>query len=79
LTQSAEKVSFVKMNSSELDECFEFVHALVVKCGETLKEGFKNTGVVTTKGAAHDLVTFWDNEIEKILIEKIKQKYPEHK
>jgi myo-inositol-1(or 4)-monophosphatase len=67
------------MTPLELDECFEFVNSLVVQCGETLKEGFKNTGVVTTKGAAHDLVTFWDNEIEKILIAGIKQKYPEHK
>lgn len=67
------------MTPLEQDECFEFVHDLVVKCGETLKEGFKNTGEVTTKGAAHDLVTFWDNEIERILVTKIKEKYPSHK
>lgn len=67
------------MTPLELDDCYEFVHKLVVECGKVLKEGFKNTGVVTTKGAAHELVTFWDGEIEKILINGIKEKYPEHK
>lgn len=76
---SSKKKSFFKMTPTELDECFEFVHKLVVRCGDVLKEGFKNTGEVTTKGAAHELVTFWDNEIEKILITGIKEKYPEHK
>ena len=68
-----------KMNSTELDECFEFVNQLVLRSGETLKEGFKNTGQVKTKGAAHDLVTFWDGEIERILMDGIKEKYPSHK
>lgn len=67
------------MNSLELDECYDYVHKLVLKCGETLKEGFKNTGVVKSKGEAHDLVTFWDGEIEKILINGIREKYPNHK
>lgn len=67
------------MTPLELDECYDFVLELVLRCGEVLKEGFKNTGIVKTKGAAHDLVTFWDGEIEKILIHGIKQKYPDHK
>lgn len=67
------------MTPLELDECFSFVNDLVLKCGEELKKGFKNTGKVTTKTASHDLVTFWDGEIEKILIAGIKEKYPNHK
>lgn len=67
------------MTPEELDECFDFVHQLVLKCGDVLREGFINTGVVTTKGEAHDLVTFWDGEIEKILINGIKEKYQQHK
>lgn len=67
------------MNSVDLDECFAFVNELVLKCGDVLREGFINTGVVTTKGAAHDLVTFWDGEIEKILFAGIREKYPSHK
>lgn len=67
------------MTPSELDECYNFMHELILKCGDVLLEGFKNTGVVTTKGAAHDLVTFWDGEIEKILMNGIRAKYPDHK
>lgn len=67
------------MTPLELDECFNFVHEIMLKCGDVLKEGFKNAGVVTTKKGAHDLVTFWDGEIERILINSIKEKYPNHK
>lgn len=67
------------MTPEELDQCFDFVQQLVIKCGDVLREGFINTGVVTNKGEAHDLVTFWDGEIEKILINGIKEKYPLHK
>lgn len=67
------------MNQTELDECFEFVHLLVLKCGDVFREGFKDCGYVTNKGAYHDLVTFYDGEIEKILVDGIKTKYPSHK
>lgn len=67
------------MISSELDECFDFVKNLVLRCGDVLREGYKNIGEVKTKTAAHDLVTFWDGEIEKILIDGIKEKYPDHR
>jgi myo-inositol-1(or 4)-monophosphatase len=67
------------MNSSELDEIFEFVKDLVIKSGEALKEGFLNTGIVRTKTARHDLVTVWDEKVEDILINGIKKKYPTHK
>lgn len=67
------------MTPLEVDECFEFVHKLVIKCGEILREGFENIGEVKTKSGAHEIVTFWDNEIEKVLIVGIKEKYPEHK
>lgn len=67
------------MTPLEVDDCFEFVHKLVLTCGDLLREGFKNTGSVKTKSAAHDLVTFWDSEIEKVLIVGIKEKYPSHK
>lgn len=67
------------MNQTELDECFEFVHLLALKCGELLLEGFKDCGEVRNKGANHDLVTYYDGKIEEILIEGIKEKYPQHK
>ncbi|CRL07997.1 CLUMA_CG020951, isoform A [Clunio marinus] len=67
------------MTPEELNECYSFVKQLVQNCGEIFKEGFKNTGIVSNKGDAYDLVTFWDGEIEKILIDGIKTKYPNHK
>lgn len=79
-TQRGKTVTFIpKMISSELDECFDFVKNLVLRCGDVLREGYKNIGEVKTKTAAHDLVTFWDGEIEKILIDGIKEKYPDHR
>lgn len=41
--------------------------------------GKKDCGEVRNKGANHDLVTYYDGKIEKILIEGIKAKYPLHK
>lgn len=67
------------MTPLELDDCYTYVHQLMLKCGEILVQGFENTGEVTSKGAAHDLVTFWDGEIERTLINGIKSKYPDHK
>lgn len=67
------------MTPLEVNECFDFVHELVLKCGGLLRQGFKETGKVRTKTAAHDLVTYWDGEIEKVLIDGIKNKYPDHK
>lgn len=67
------------MTPLELDECFDFVKQLVLKCGDVLREGFVNTGTVSTKTAYFDVVTFWDGEIENILMNGIREKYPEHK
>lgn len=56
--EKTEFISFTNMNSTELDECYEFVKKLVLDCGEVLKTGFKNPGKVTTKEGAHDLGRF---------------------
>lgn len=66
------------MNSTELDEIFDFVHDLMIRSGEVLKQGFKHTGDVRTKTARHDLVTMWDDKIEEILNKGIKERYPTH-
>lgn len=76
---SRKKISFRKMSSAELNEIFDFVHDLMIKSGEVLKQGFKETGDVRTKTARHDLVTVWDDKIEEILIKGIKEKYSTHK
>lgn len=71
--------SFSEMNSTEIDEIFDFVSDLLKKSGDVLREGFVNTGTVRTKQARHDLVTVWDDKIEEILMNGIKGKYPTHK
>jgi len=67
------------MTPEELDDCFAFVDNLVRQCGDILLEGFKDCGYVTNKGADHDLVTLYDGKIENVLIDGIKEKYPDHK
>jgi myo-inositol-1(or 4)-monophosphatase len=71
-------LSFSKMKPEELDELYEFVLDLVKKCGDIFIEGLEDCGEVKTKGADHDLVTYYDGKIEEILINGIKEKYPDH-
>ncbi|XP_063696118.1 inositol monophosphatase 1-like [Culicoides brevitarsis] len=66
------------MNSTELDECFDFVKALVLKCGAIVKAGQQNIGKVDAKTIFSDIVTKYDKEVENVLINGIKEKYPEH-
>lgn len=67
------------MNESEIEDCFAFIKDLTKQCGEVLLEGIKNCGEVEVKGFYHDLVTIYDGKIEKILMEGIRERYPEHK
>lgn len=66
------------MNSKQLDECFNFVKDLILKCGEIVKAGQQNIGKVDAKTIFSDLVTKYDGEVENVLINGIKEKYPEH-
>lgn len=66
------------MNSEQLDECFNFVKGLILKCGEIVKAGQQNIGKVDAKTIFSDLVTKYDGEVENVLINGIKEKYPEH-
>lgn len=66
------------MDQQQLDECYEFVKNLVLKCGEIVKKGSNNIGEVKTKADFYDLVTKYDGEVEEILINGIKEKYPSH-
>lgn len=62
-----------------MDEIYNHVLELVKECGVVLQDGIKDCGIVTCKGASHDLVTVYDEKIEAILIEGIKKKFPAHK
>ncbi|KAL7015725.1 hypothetical protein ACKWTF_016630 [Chironomus riparius] len=67
------------MTPEELDECFEFVQNLIRQCGDIFLDGFKDCGKVENKGSHYDLVTVYDRKIENVLINGIKEKYPNHK
>lgn len=66
------------MNSEQLDECFDFVKGLILKCGEITRVGQQNIGKVDAKTIFSDLVTKYDGQVENVLINGIKEKYPEH-
>ncbi len=42
-------------------------------------EGFSITKRIETKDGAADLVTEFDQRVEEILIQKLKEKFPTHK
>lgn len=74
------QITFTKksMNSQELDECFDYVKQLILKCGEIVRVGQQNIGKIDTKTIFSDLVTKYDGEVENVLINGIKEKYPKH-
>jgi myo-inositol-1(or 4)-monophosphatase len=67
------------MNESEIAECFTFIKALTRKCGEVLLEGIKDSGVVELKEDYYDLVTIYDGKIERMLMDGIRERYPDHR
>lgn len=66
------------MEEQEITECFELVKGLVLRCGEEVANGIKNVGKVRTKTDFFDVVTEYDEKVESILIDSIKEKYPMH-
>lgn len=66
------------MNDHELEECFNFIFKLARDCGEIVKAGSEDIGKVETKGDFYNLVTKYDGQVEDVLINTIKQKYPNH-
>lgn len=67
------------MDRNEIEECFIYVQGLAKECGILLNEGIKNCGEVTVKDHFYELLTLYDGKIEKILMDGILAKYPNHK
>lgn len=65
--------------SNKLQEIYEYVIELTKGCGVVFREGFFIETEAQTKGKYYDLVTKYDNDIEAILIDGLKLKYPSHK
>ncbi|KAF3424165.1 hypothetical protein E2986_12307 [Frieseomelitta varia] len=66
--------------SSELDirSYFECAKGLTLKAGEIFKCGFEGDKIVETKDYDWDLVTEYDKKIEAVLIEGLREKFPDH-
>ena len=58
-------------------EEFDFSVSLVKKCGEVIKAAFNAEKKVTEKSAPNDLVTETDQNVEKMLIGGLKEKFPD--
>lgn len=65
-----------------IDECFAFAKDLVRHAGEMVKEGFYKSIdaiTVTEKTAKFDMVTEYDERVERYLMNEIRRKYSDHK
>lgn len=68
-----------KMDSKTLDECFDHVYKLTLECGKIVKEAASKAKNIETKSHRTDYVTEYDKKVEEILMNGIKEKYPNHK
>ena len=67
------------MEDFNYQEEFDFSLILVKKCGEVIKEAFVSEKKVTEKSSATDLVTETDQNVEKMLIDGLKEKFEDTK
>ena len=58
-------------------EEFSSAVTLVKKCGEVIKAAFHAEKRVSEKSAHNDLVTETDQQVEKMIIEGLREKYPD--
>ena len=58
-------------------EEFDFSLELVKKCGELIKTAFHGEKKVSEKSSATDLVTETDQMVEKILIDGLRERFPD--
>ncbi|XP_014489092.1 PREDICTED: inositol monophosphatase 1-like [Dinoponera quadriceps] len=61
-----------------VDECYVEVLRLVKQAGSIIREKINQRKDVLTKSCDVDLVTQWDQEVERFLIDEITTRYPEH-
>ncbi|XP_025409441.1 inositol monophosphatase 1-like [Sipha flava] len=62
-----------------LHECLDLITRLSRHAGKIIKSRINQKKTIETKATSIDFVTETDQEVEKLLIEGIKQKYPNHK
>ena len=65
------------MEQTTNQEEYDFSLELVKKCGEVIKRAFNVEKKISEKSSANDLVTETDQLVEKMLIEGLKEKFPD--
>lgn len=65
------------MEQTTYQEEYEFSLELVKKCGEVIKRAFNVEKKISEKSSANDLVTETDQLVEKMLIDGLKEKFPD--
>lgn len=63
----------------DIDECYIEILRLVKQAGSIIREKIYQPKDVLTKSCDVDLVTEWDEKVEKLVIDGILSKYPDHK
>ena len=58
-------------------EEFEFSLDLVRKCGDVIRSAFHSEKTISEKSAPNDLVTETDQNVEKMLISGLREKFPD--
>lgn len=67
------------MSSESITEIYDYVLSLTLEMGALMKEGYNTNLSVSTKKATWDVVTEYDRRIENFLVERILNKFPNHK
>lgn len=71
---------FTDAENRHIDECYAFVLRLCREAGALVREGFAAVNKsIATKEGSWDLVTRYDQDVEKLLIGGIAAVYPEHR
>ncbi|XP_029169753.1 inositol monophosphatase 1-like [Nylanderia fulva] len=63
----------------DFDKCYIEILQLVKQAGSIINEKIHQYKDILTKSCDIDLVTEWDQKVEKLLIDGILSKYPDHK
>ncbi|EZA58400.1 hypothetical protein DMN91_005803 [Ooceraea biroi] len=63
----------------DITECNTEILRLVKQAGSIVREKINQRKHVLTKSCDVDLVTEWDQEVERLLIDGISSRYPDHK
>lgn len=71
--------TFNEFEEKLIDESYALINELAIDAGKVVNEGFLKTKNIDYKANNFDLVTEYDRRCEELLIQGIRNKYPDHK